>query len=133
MEFSGTKLALFIGPKVLVILRDDFPNIPYPGHWDFPGGARDGDETPEACVMRETWEEVGLQLPASRLIRVAEYLRPVGSCWFFAAHLDPAVSAQVQLGDEGQDLKQMSVQEYASHNLRIPHFADWLNAYASTL
>lgn len=133
MEFSGTKLALFIGPKVLVILRDDFPNIPYPGHWDFPGGARDGDETPEACVMRETWEEVGLHLPASRLICVAEYSRPVGSCWFFAAHLDQAVSAQVQLGDEGQDLKQMSVQEYASHNLRIPHFADWLNAYASTL
>ena len=77
MEFSGTKLALFIGPKVLVILRDDFPNIPYPGHWDFPGGARDGDETPEACVMRETWEEVGLHLPASRLIRVAEYSRPI--------------------------------------------------------
>ena len=38
MTFSGAKLALFLGPDLLVILRDDRPDIPWPGRWDLPGG-----------------------------------------------------------------------------------------------
>ena len=67
MEFSGAKLALFLGQELLVILRDDRPDIPYPGHWDLPGGGREGDETPQACVLRETQEEVGLKLTENDL------------------------------------------------------------------
>jgi len=68
MSFSGAKLALFLGVDLLVILRDDRPDIPYPGHWDFPGGGREGQETPEACALRETREEVGLVLRPSELV-----------------------------------------------------------------
>ena len=38
MDFSGTKIALFIGDRLLVMRRDDRPDIPYPGYLDLPGG-----------------------------------------------------------------------------------------------
>ncbi|WP_323776898.1 hypothetical protein [Leisingera sp.] len=39
-DFSGAKLTLFLGRDLLVILRDDAPDILYPGHWDLLGGGR---------------------------------------------------------------------------------------------
>ena len=42
--FVGAKLALFLGEELLVIRRDDRPDIPWPDFLDFPGGGREGDE-----------------------------------------------------------------------------------------
>ena len=38
LDFIGSKVALLCDDKVLTILRDDKPTIPYPNHWDLPGG-----------------------------------------------------------------------------------------------
>ena len=46
-------------PKVLLIQRG---NEPYKGHWAFPGGFMDMDETTEQCAIRELEEETGLQI-----------------------------------------------------------------------
>ncbi|EFV98385.1 MutT/NUDIX family protein [Streptococcus agalactiae ATCC 13813] len=37
-DFSGAKIALFCEGKILTSLRDDFPDLPYAGFWDLPGG-----------------------------------------------------------------------------------------------
>ena len=37
-DFTGCKIALFCGDKLLVILRDDKENIPWPNMWELPGG-----------------------------------------------------------------------------------------------
>ena len=103
-HFGGAKLALFIGGRLLVIRRDDRPDIPWPGHWDFPGGGREGWETPAACVLRETAEETGLILHERALTWGRAHDGPQGVTWFFAAHLDGAAESQVRLGDEGQEL-----------------------------
>ena len=66
--FSGAKIALILGDQLVTYLRDDHAHIPFPGHWDLPGGGREGEESPEACVLRETEEEFGLRLPESRII-----------------------------------------------------------------
>jgi 8-oxo-dGTP diphosphatase len=122
-HFGGAKLALFIGGRLLVIRRDDRPDIPWPGHWDFPGGGREGGETPAACVLRETAEETGLILHERALTWGRAHDGPQGVTWFFAAHLDGAAESQVRLGDEGQEWCLMSWQAYCAHDLAIPHFA----------
>lgn len=45
--------------KVLLIQRG---NEPYKGHWVFPGGFMDMDETTEQCAIRELEEETGLKV-----------------------------------------------------------------------
>src|ERR1700674_5416517 len=48
------------GKRYLMQLRDQKPNIFYPGHWGVFGGAIDVGETPEQCLYREIEEELGL-------------------------------------------------------------------------
>ncbi len=129
MGFAGAKLALFLGEELLVILRDDTPDIPWPGHWDFPGGGREADETPEACALRETREEVGLILRAEALRGAQAVQRPHGVVWFFAAHLPAAAAQDVRFGGEGQEWRLMTPQEYFSHPRAIPAFAGFAQRY----
>lgn len=46
--------------KVLLLLRDDKIDIPFPGMWDIPGGKIEENESPEDAVRREMNEEFGL-------------------------------------------------------------------------
>ena len=57
-----------MGGRVLTILRDDRPDIPFPGLWDFPGGGREGDESPEETLFREVREEIDLHLTPADLL-----------------------------------------------------------------
>ena len=45
-------------------LRDDNPKILYPGHWAFFGGHLEPEESPEAAIQRELFEEIGYLPPA---------------------------------------------------------------------
>ena len=39
-DFTGSKIALFCGDKVLTILRDDKDDIPCSNMWELPGGGK---------------------------------------------------------------------------------------------
>ena len=127
--FTGAKLMLFLGGRLVVLLRDDISGIPYPGHWDFPGGGREGQESPETCVRRETWEETGLTVPQAALCWRRFYPSGPAGSFLFAAHLSADREAELRLGDEGQALRLMSPADYLEHPGAIPHFAQRLCVY----
>lgn len=53
-------------PEVLIIRRTEHPGDPWSGHLAFPGGREeDDDPTLLDTAVRETWEEVGLDLRAT--------------------------------------------------------------------
>jgi 8-oxo-dGTP pyrophosphatase MutT (NUDIX family) len=54
--------------------RRDPANPVLPGLWEFPGGKVEGDERPEAALVRELREEVGLVLGTARPLAVIEGL-----------------------------------------------------------
>ena len=130
-NFHGAKLALYVGDKLAVILRDDNQDIPWPNHWDMPGGGREGDETPLECVLRETWEELGVQVDPRRVSWGKRFDHPSGDKWFFVARVPASVGADIKLGDEGQMWRLMSSKQYFETPNHIPRFADRLRLYLS--
>jgi len=58
--------------EVLMLLRDDKPNIPFPNMWDIPGGHVEPGEIPEETVKREMIEEMNLDVGEIKLFRVYE-------------------------------------------------------------
>ena len=56
--------------QVLLCLRDDKPDIPYPNCWDLLGGAVEAGETPRECILRELREEIEVSLDGPQLFNV---------------------------------------------------------------
>ncbi len=57
-------IAIIHCPKgFLMQLRDNIPNIIYPGYWAFFGGHLDPGETPEDALKRELLEEISYTPP----------------------------------------------------------------------
>ena len=48
--------------RLIIYLRDDKPDIPFPNHWDLIGGHVEQGETPEQALVREVKEEIGIDL-----------------------------------------------------------------------
>ncbi len=46
--------------QVLLLLRDNKADIPFPNMWDIPGGKVEQNENPEFTVRREMMEELGI-------------------------------------------------------------------------
>lgn len=117
LSFKGSKLAYILDDSLLVYKRDDYSHIPFPGLWDFPGGEREGDESPEQCVLRELKEEFSIVLPADRLVYKKNVVSLTGSgrAYFFVAYGVQEEIDSIQFGDEGQYWEMMAIDEYLSH------------------
>ncbi len=90
---------------------------PMAGLWEFPGGKVDANETPEAALIRELHEELGIQVPerclapltfASHAYEDFHLLMPLYVC----RNWDGAVTAR-----EGQELKWVRPMRLADYDM----------------
>jgi 8-oxo-dGTP diphosphatase len=61
--------------RLLIYLRDDKANIPFPNQWDFFGGHLEPGETPAQALVREVKEELGVELVSYEFFRSYECLQ----------------------------------------------------------
>lgn len=114
--FNGAKAALICGADLVVLRRDDRPDIPYPGRIDLPGGGRDPGESPLQTVCREIREEVALEIAPARFVWGRAYAHPgEGQSWFLAARITQTEAGSLRLGDEGQACWMMATAQFLTH------------------
>ena len=131
-DFTGCKIALFCGDKLLTILRDDKSNIPYPNTWELPGGGREGDESPFECVAREVYEELGIHLTEDCLLWSKVYpsmLYEGKQSVFMSGQLSQEQFDDIVFGDEGQGYKLMNIDEFLGSDKVVPQLQDRVRDY----
>lgn len=130
-DFSGAKLAVLAGGKVLTLLRDDRPGLPYAGLWDLPGGGREGAEAPLDCALREAWEETGVRVDRRSVAWQRVYRGSGGALprWFFVAEPGWLALPTPRLGTEGQEVRWMPVEAFLERGDAIAHLQERLAAY----
>lgn len=108
MLTNGTNIIILNdNQEVLLHLRDNKPDIPYPNMWGLPGGHVDEGETPAACILREMREELGLSLQNVVLFIAADRSYGQEHTYWTRAHFRPQ---DITLG-EGQDIRWFSYPE----------------------
>ena len=127
--FIGAKLAILVGDRLVAILLDDIASIPYPNHWDLPGGGREGDETPEETVLRETQEEIGIAFAPADLIWSEGFLVDAATEWLFVTEQPHFTPDQVRFGNEGQFWRLVSIDWFLREARAVPHQPKRLRNY----
>jgi len=64
----SVKAVIYSKDKILLQLRDQRPNIFYPGVWGLFGGGMDYGEKPIDALKRELLEEIGLEIKDAKLL-----------------------------------------------------------------
>ena len=115
-----------------VLLAQRPPGKPMAGLWEFPGGKVEPDETPEAALIRELHEELGIDTWASCLAPLIfashaypdfHLLMPVFACRRWQGIATPR---------EGQTLKWVRAKDLGTYPMPpadlplIPVLRDWL-------
>lgn len=131
-DFTGCKIALFCGDKLLTILRDDKDDIPCPNMWELPGGGREGNESPFECARREVYEELGIHLTEECLLWSKVY--PSMLCAdkqsvFLVGQLTPSQFDSILFGDEGQAYQLMKVEEFLTSSQVVPQLQHRVRDY----
>jgi len=126
MRKPGSKAIVMHGGKILLVLRDDKPTIPFPNCWNTPGGAVDDGEHPDDAMRRELREEICVEPSTVRYVGTTTYAD--GSVVYrYIVPLTDEERALVRLGDEGQRLDWFTYDEILALN-SSPRFV----AYFST-
>lgn len=136
-DFIGVKIALLTpDDKLVVYLRDNKPGLRYAGLWDFPGGGREGSETPEQCVIREVAEEFAIHLKENSIIytkALPAMHDPNVQAYFMVAKVTEKDVNNIVFGDEGQRWKLISLEEFMKSTEVVDPLKDRLRGYLGSL
>lgn len=110
MQKPGVKAFIIYNKKLLLILRDNKPNIPSPNKWGLPGGAIEKNEPILKAIKRELEEEISI-VPKN-IIYLGKQIYENGSEVFrYFAKLTKDEFQNVKLGSEGQKLEFFNLDE----------------------
>lgn len=106
--------------------------------WGLVGGGCKKTETGREAIVRETWEELGLRIPAQRFTKLAVYDNPGriaayrdGSIWrmvIVVYGLEFEEEPVMRISSESKDLRFFSKEEIEGIDIAITHadiVADW--------
>ena len=80
--------------RYLLQLRDDIPQIWYPGHWGLFGGSVDPGENEVETLRRELHEELELEVTDAKLFVGFDFdLRPMGLKRYFRNYYEVRIAA----------------------------------------
>ncbi len=91
--------------KLLLMLRDNNPEIKDPNKWGLIGGVGEKDETPEQTLLREFEEETCVRP------NTYNYIMNFGDKHLFSVSLTDEEVSQLRIGNEGQKLGFFSLDE----------------------
>lgn len=132
LDFTGCKIALICDGRILTILRDDKPTIPWSNLWELPGGGREGAESPFECAAREVYEELGIHLTEDCLLWSKVYpsmLYEGRQSVFMVGQLSQDQFDSITFGDEGQAYKLMNIEEFLTSSQVVPQLQGRLRDY----
>ena len=132
LDFTGCKIALICDGRILTILRDDKPTIPWPNLWELPGGGREGDESPFECVAREVYEELSIQLLKDDIVWSWIYpsmLDENKNSVFLVGKLTQEQFNSIVFGDEGQSYKLVRLEEFLASDRVVPQLQERVRDY----
>ena len=127
--------------RVLLQLRDDKPDIMYPGHWGITGGAANAGETPEQTARREVTEETGLTIGRIEPFRAYYFSEtPLGGkrstkksadYEVYVFHAPCATPAEELVCGEGRELRFFAPDEIPTLDIAYNHREVLEDFYAS--
>jgi 8-oxo-dGTP diphosphatase len=137
MSTGAAKLVLVAACALIdedgrVLLTRRPPGKPMAGLWEFPGGKVDAGETPEAALVRELHEELGISVPvkcitpltfASHAYETFHLLMPLYICRRWDGEIEPR---------EGQEIAWVRANRLSAYEMPpadiplIPILQDWL-------
>ncbi len=132
LDFTGCKIALICDGRILTILRDDKPTLPWPNLWELPGGGREGDESPFECVAREVYEELSIQLLKDDIVWSWIYpsmLDENKNSVFLVGKLTQEQFDSIVFGDEGQGYRLVRLEEFLASDRVVPQLQERVRDY----
>ncbi len=134
-QFDGVKAALIYRDELLVYLRDEKPGLRFSGMWDFFGGGREGDETIFECIRRELLEELRIEISEEQIIFKKLFPAmhdPTLNAYFVVVNLTDNDIEHIDFGEEGQEYKRISLDEFMNSDDFVPFLKPRFQSYLQT-
>lgn len=115
MNQVSTALLFDGNNKLLIYLRDDKPEISFPGYWDLFGGRVEAEETPEQALVRELKEELNIDIEKYELYKTFESPTEANPNVKFVYVVKIEAAAESLTLYEGQYLKAIDLYDYEKY------------------